>query len=110
MSLDDETSSSAIRIHYPCLLQDLQDGGSRIMVTYSRFYLNQGMGLTSPDQVLLRNSLFLKPQDFQTVTIPHAFHLPRVLAFAFSGHRGHASEFRRGSFQPGGDIFPYGSE
>ena len=50
MSLDDELSSSMIQIHYPCLLQ-VEGAGSKVLVTYSRFYLGKTMGLTSPDQV-----------------------------------------------------------
>lgn len=50
MSLDDELSSSAIRIHYPSMVQ-LEDEPT-LMVAYSRFYLGRKMGLTSPDQVL----------------------------------------------------------
>ncbi len=49
VSLDDELSSSAVRIHYPCMMQLGEE--PRIMVAYSRFYLSRKMGLSSPDQV-----------------------------------------------------------
>jgi len=48
VSLDDELSSSAVRIHYPCMLQ--VKGEDRLLVVYTRFYLGRKMGLTSPDQ------------------------------------------------------------
>lgn len=52
VSLDDELSSSAVRIHYPCMLQ--VKGEDRLLVVYTRFYLGRKMGLTSPDQVRTR--------------------------------------------------------
>uniref|UniRef100_A0A061RT54 Bnr asp-box repeat protein n=1 Tax=Tetraselmis sp. GSL018 TaxID=582737 RepID=A0A061RT54_9CHLO len=58
VSLDDELSSSAIRIHYPCMLQLGRD--QRLMITYSRFYLGRKMGLTSPDQGVVVMRLNLK--------------------------------------------------
>jgi len=48
-TVDEEMSTSAVRIHYPTVVQI---GRSTVLVAYSRFYLGRKLGLTSPDQGL----------------------------------------------------------
>ncbi|KAK3254944.1 hypothetical protein CYMTET_35858 [Cymbomonas tetramitiformis] len=47
-SIDDEMSSSAVRLHYPSLVQ--LGSTPVVAVVYSRFYLGRKMGLTSMEQ------------------------------------------------------------
>uniref|UniRef100_A0A7S0QUV7 Sialidase domain-containing protein n=1 Tax=Pyramimonas obovata TaxID=1411642 RepID=A0A7S0QUV7_9CHLO len=47
-SVDDEMSSSAVRLHYPCLVQ--VGSAPMVALVYSRFYLGRKLGLTSLDQ------------------------------------------------------------
>lgn len=66
VSLDDELSSSAVRIHYPCMLQVKDE--NRILVVYTRFYLGRKMGLTSPDQVCLQHQELLEEKSPKKAT------------------------------------------
>mmetsp|Transcript_23312 Transcript_23312/g.64700 ORF Transcript_23312/g.64700 Transcript_23312/m.64700 type:complete len:511 (+) Transcript_23312:151-1683(+) len=70
VSLDDELSSSSIRIHYPCMMQ--LGTGNKLMVTYSRFYLGRKMGFTSPDQgvVAMRLDLDGVLKNLDTIFAP----------------------------------------
>lgn len=45
--VDEEISTSAVRIHYPTVVQI---DTSKVVVAYSRFYLGRKLGLVSPDQ------------------------------------------------------------
>lgn len=54
-SLDDEHSLSAVRIHYPSMVQ--LGNTSRVVLVYSRFYLGRKMGLSSLDQGVVAATL-----------------------------------------------------
>mmetsp|Transcript_55647 Transcript_55647/g.176671 ORF Transcript_55647/g.176671 Transcript_55647/m.176671 type:complete len:379 (+) Transcript_55647:412-1548(+) len=57
LSMDDELSSSAVRIHYPCITQLGTD--PRVVVVYTRFYLGRKLGLISPDQGVVASAVDL---------------------------------------------------
>ena len=73
-SLDDEHSLSAVRIHYPSMVQI--GNTSKIVLVYSRFYLGRKMGLSSLDQGVVSATLDLTKALMTTWRYPPPAALP----------------------------------